>query len=50
MVYVVSIFWGVFSSMLGFSVLHGWQALAVILAANLTFFLGRASKCPPQDT
>lgn len=29
------IFWGVFASMLGFSIFSSWQAWAIILAGNI---------------
>lgn len=37
---LVSIFWGVLSAILGFSILSGWQAWVIIVAGNVTYLLG----------
>jgi uncharacterized phage-like protein YoqJ len=35
------VFWGVFTGVLGFSVLGDWQAWAIIIAGNIAYSMGR---------
>lgn len=40
MSFIISFCSGVFAGMLGFSILDGWQAWAIIIAVHMAFTLG----------